>query len=53
MGFAEAVIEECMRRLHSLGIKYAYITGWNEITNRLYGKIGAESKKEWFRYEII
>lgn len=53
MGFAEAVIKECMRRLHSLGIKYAYITGWNEITNRLYGKIGAESKKEWFRYEII
>lgn len=53
MGLAEAVIRECMRRLYSLGIKYAYITGWNEATNRLYAKFGFESKGEWFKYEIM
>lgn len=52
MGLSEAVIRECMRRLYSLGIKKAYITGWNDTTNGLYEKLGSESKKDWFVFEI-
>ena len=52
-GLAKAVIESCFHRLRSHGIYTAYITGWNEATNNLYGKLGHSKEVERSCYELI
>ncbi len=45
-GFARAVIQECLIRLHRMGIRTAYITGYSPEAIALYGSLGhvGESK---------
>jgi GNAT superfamily N-acetyltransferase len=40
-GFARAAIQECLRRLHRMGIHTAYITGYSPEAIALYGSMGA------------
>lgn len=51
-GLAEAVIRACFRRLSRRGIQRAYITGYSEAANGLYGKLGPTRHKQWFHYEL-
>ncbi|HZW02376.1 MAG TPA: GNAT family N-acetyltransferase [Anaerolineaceae bacterium] len=43
-GFARAVIQECLLRLHRMGIRGAYITGYSQAALALYGSLGAEEE---------
>lgn len=52
-GFSRMVITEAMRRLKDEGIKYAYLSGWNDTTIHLYKSFGPhQSLKIYnFKYE--
>jgi len=39
-GFARAAIQECLMRLHRMGIRTAYITGYSPEAIALYGSLG-------------
>ncbi len=39
-GYAQIVLQCCMRVLHENNIPTAYLTGWNDKTIHLYGKLG-------------
>lgn len=49
-GFARAVIQECLRRLHQIGLRSAYITGYSPEAIALYGSLGAVDESEAFVY---
>lgn len=51
-GLAQAVILECFRRLNSVGIMRAYITGGSEATIDLYGKLGHTCEVKRIHYEL-
>ncbi len=50
-GLAQAVIQECFRRLKRIGIERAYITGYGPGANALYETLRPCTRKEWFQYE--
>ena len=52
-GFARAVIQECLYRLHDMGIYNAYITGYSQEAVALYGSMGALDEVRAFAYEIV
>jgi len=39
-GYAQITLKSCMRVLHENNIPIAYLTGWDERTIHLYGKLG-------------
>jgi GNAT superfamily N-acetyltransferase len=39
-GYAQITLQSCMRVLHDNNIPIAYLTGWNDKTIHLYGKLG-------------
>lgn len=49
-GFARAVIQACLLRLHRMGIHAAYITGYSEAAMALYGSLGAEEETRVYEY---
>lgn len=49
-GFARAVIQECLHRLHEMGIRRAYITGFSTEAIALYASLGAEVELRYFIY---
>jgi GNAT superfamily N-acetyltransferase len=50
-GFARAVIQECLRRLHEMGIRKAYITGYSTEAIALYASLGAGNERSSFIYQ--
>ena len=50
-GFARAVIQECLMRLHDMGMRKAYITGYSEAAMALYGSMGASEAFRAFGWE--
>ncbi|HHX63945.1 MAG TPA: GNAT family N-acetyltransferase [Chloroflexi bacterium] len=50
-GFARAVIQECLRRLHHMGIHTAYITGYSPEAIALYGSMGAVGELKAYVYK--
>jgi GNAT superfamily N-acetyltransferase len=51
-GFARAVIQECLRRLHDMGLRSAYITGYSHEAIALYSSLGAADQKRSLIYEM-
>ncbi len=51
-GFVRAVILECLHRLHDMGMRNAYITGYGPATIALYGSLGPAGKSRSFVYEM-
>jgi GNAT superfamily N-acetyltransferase len=51
-GFARAVIQECLCRLHNMGMRNAYITGYSPEAIALYGSLGAMDERKSFIYEM-
>jgi ribosomal protein S18 acetylase RimI-like enzyme len=51
-GLARVVIEDCFQRLQAHGVYSAYITGWNEATNNLYGNLGHRKEVIRNHYEL-
>lgn len=49
-GFARAVIQECLHRLHDMGLSNAYLTGYSPEAIGLYGSLGAVEESESFVY---
>jgi GNAT superfamily N-acetyltransferase len=49
-GFAQAVIQECMLRLHRMGLQRCYITGYSLGAVGLYGSFGAKTRTESLIY---
>lgn len=49
-GFARAVIRECLARLHSMGLRSAYITGYSDAALALYGSLGHVDEKQCWIY---
>lgn len=47
-GFSQIVLRSCLRTLYDNHISTAYLTGWDEKTIHLYGKLG--HVKEFSRY---
>jgi GNAT superfamily N-acetyltransferase len=50
-GYSQMVLRSCMRVLHENGITTAYITGWNDKTIHLYGKLGHIKEFTRFGFE--
>lgn len=50
-GFARAVIQECLVRLHEMGMQKAFITGYSKAALALYGSMGAIEAFKSFGYE--
>ena len=50
-GFARAVIQECLHRLHAMGMHKAYITGYSQEAIALYASLGAGKESKAFIYE--
>ncbi|MFZ5352392.1 MAG: GNAT family N-acetyltransferase [Bacillota bacterium] len=49
-GFAQVVIQECLYRLKTMGIKKAYITGFSKEAISLYGTLGAVDELELYEF---
>jgi ribosomal protein S18 acetylase RimI-like enzyme len=52
-GFARAAIQECLRRLRSMGLRSAYITGYSPEAIALYGSMGAVDEARAFLFKSI
>jgi len=50
-GFARAVIQECLIRLHRMGMRTAYITGYGPEAIALYGSLGHVEQSRGIAYQ--
>lgn len=50
-GFSKMVITEAMSRLKDEGIKYAYLSGWNDTTIHLYKSFGPHQTLKIFNFK--
>ncbi|MBN2533671.1 MAG: GNAT family N-acetyltransferase [Spirochaetales bacterium] len=51
-GYAQMILKACMNRLYNDSIQTAYITGGNEKTIHLYGKLGHTNEVKRYNYEL-
>jgi GNAT superfamily N-acetyltransferase len=51
-GYAQMTIKSCLRVLHENQISTAYLTGWDDKTIHLYGKLGHVSEFARFSYSL-
>ena len=50
-GFARAVIQDCLYRLQDLGMRNAYLTGYDPEAINLYRSLGAAEERQCFVYQ--
>lgn len=50
-GYAKLVIQECINKGIERGIRKFHITGWNEMTNKLYSSFGDHVKERKVKFQ--